>query len=99
MLTLMKPMLDLVPVFLALWRTGAVPVVLDPGTPREQKLRSIDEIGPKALIAIPRAQIVPLLYPQSFRTVRHTVTTAHGRLLPGASLGRFARQPTPAATR
>src|SRR5262244_3102283 len=37
-LVLMKPMLDLVLVFSALWKIGAVPVVVDPGASRQQKL-------------------------------------------------------------
>src|SRR5580658_10735742 len=50
---LMKPSLELVPVFLALWHVGAIPLVVDPGASKEQKLRSIEDIRPNVLVGIP----------------------------------------------
>jgi acyl-coenzyme A synthetase/AMP-(fatty) acid ligase len=52
---LMKPSLELVPVFLALWHVGAIPLVVDPGASKEQKLKSIEDIRPNVLVGIPIA--------------------------------------------
>ncbi len=92
-LILMKPMLDFVPIFLALWKAGAVPVALDPGAPRSQKLKSIREIAPTALIGIPAAHALRYLYRKPFRSIARGLTVGtHG--FPGApTLRSFLRRP------
>ena len=89
---LMKPVLDFVPVFLALWKVGAIPIALDPGAPKEQKLKSIEEIGPKVLVGIPIAHALRLLYPRVFRSITRALTIGnHG--VPGApALKSFLRK-------
>jgi olefin beta-lactone synthetase len=94
-LVLMKPMLDLVPVFIALWKIGAVPLVMDPGAPREQKLRAVEEIGPKVLIGIPIAHLLRFLYPRTFRSISHAVVAGRAWFLPGRpTLESFLRAPS-----
>jgi acyl-CoA synthetase (AMP-forming)/AMP-acid ligase II/pimeloyl-ACP methyl ester carboxylesterase len=91
-LILMKPMLDFVPIFLALWKVGAVPVALDPGAPKEQKLKCIEQIGPRVLVGIPMAHVLRLLYPKVFRSITRALTVGnHG--VPGApALKSFLRE-------
>ncbi len=89
---LMKPTLEFVPIFLALWKVGAIPVTVDPGAPKQQKLKSIEDIGPKLLVGIPIAHALRLLYPKVFRTITHAVTVGK-RGIPGApSFRSFIRK-------
>lgn len=90
-LILVKPMLDMVPVFLALWKIGAVPVLVDPGGSREHKLKAVEEIGPKALIGIPIAHLLRLLYPKTLRSVTHPVVAGGSWSPAGPTLRSFVR--------
>ena len=90
---LMKPVLDFIPIFLALWQVGAIPVALDPGAPKEQKLKSIEEIGPKVLIGIPLAHALRLLYPRAFRSITRAVTVGNVGVPGAPSTKSFLRVP------
>src|SRR5580698_11388336 len=92
-LILMKPMLDLVPVFLALWHVGAVPLVVDPGASKEQKLKSIEDAGPNVMVAIPLAQPLRIMYRKAFRTIQRSVTVGNFAPLGGPTLKSFLRLP------
>lgn len=90
-LILMKSMQDLAPVFLALWKIGAVPLVFDGGGARQQKLRLIEEAAPKALIGIPISHALRVYYRKAFGSVSHSVSTGHFRFgVP--TLGSFLRR-------
>src|ERR1017187_2662591 len=86
----MKPMLDLAPVFVALWKTGAVPLVLDGGGPRDQEPRLMEEAGPKALIGIPISHALRIYYRKAFQSVSPSVATGHS-WFGGPTLESFLR--------
>ena len=90
---LMKPSLELVPVFLALWHVGAVPLVVDPGASKEQKLKSIEDAGPNVMVAIPLAQPLRIMYRKAFRTIQRSVTVGDFAPLGGPTLKSFLRLP------
>ena len=83
---LMKPSLELVPVFLALWHVGAIPLVVDPGASKEQKLKSIEDAGPNVMVAIPLAQPLRIMYRKAFRTIARSVTVGGFAPLGGPTL-------------
>ncbi len=91
-LMLMKPVPDLAPVFLALWKIGAVPLVLDGGGDREQKLKLIEESAPKGLIGIPLSHALRVYYRKAFGSVSHPVTTRYSWLTGAPSLDSFRRR-------
>src|SRR5271156_27291 len=90
---LMKPSLELVPVFLALWHVGAIPLVVDPGASKEQKLKSIEDAKPNVMVAIPIAQPLRMLYRKAFRSVTRSVTVGDFAPLGGPTLKSFLRLP------
>lgn len=90
---LMKPMLDFVPVFLALWHAGAIPLVVDPGASKEQKLKSIEDIGPNVLVGIPLAHALRILYRKAFRSISRSVTIGGFSPVGGPTLKSFLRAP------
>jgi acyl-CoA synthetase (AMP-forming)/AMP-acid ligase II len=58
----------------ALFKVGAVPVMVDPGIGRHQMRRCLSEVQGEAFIGVPRAHLFRTLYPGAFRSVRVAVT-------------------------
>jgi len=73
-LLLVRPGVDLIGVTFALFKMGAVPVIIDPGMGRRAFLRCVQDAQPGAFIGIPAAHLLRLLYPSAFRSVSHAVT-------------------------
>ena len=69
-LVMVKPGLPLIALVFALFKTGAVPVVIDPGMGIRNFLSCVRRSRPKALVGIPLAQILSRVFPGSFRTVK-----------------------------
>src|SRR5262245_29100609 len=73
-LMLVRPGFEFFSLTFALFRLGAVPVLLDPGMGRERVLGAIREVEPEAMIAIPRGHLARVLFPKNFASVRIKVT-------------------------
>ncbi|MGA9701207.1 AMP-binding protein, partial [Pseudomonas sp.] len=91
---LMKPSLELVPVFLALWHVGAIPLVVDPGASKEQKLKSIEDIRPNVLVGIPLVHALRILHRKAFRSITRSVTIGGFSPVGGPTLKSFLRLPS-----
>ncbi|MCC5021398.1 MAG: AMP-binding protein [Candidatus Synoicihabitans palmerolidicus] len=61
--------LPLIASVFALFSHGAVPVVIDPGMGRDAFLRCIKRTQPRALLGIPRARFLSLIFRRAFRSV------------------------------
>lgn len=92
-LLLIKPMLDFMPIFLALWKVGAIPVAVDPGAARVQKLNAIGEIAPRVLVGIPAAHALRVMYPRTFRSTTRTVTVGAAWFPGSPTFAQFRREP------
>lgn len=68
-LVMVRPGLPLVAAAFALFKIGAVPVIIDPGMGLGGFLSCVARSRPRALVGIPLAQIVSRLCRRSFRTV------------------------------
>ncbi|MFT4977499.1 MAG: acyl-CoA synthetase (AMP-forming)/AMP-acid ligase II, partial [Myxococcota bacterium] len=55
---LVKPCLEFIPLVFAIFKIGAVPVLIDPGMGREGFLRCIKHIKPRVLIGEPIAHVI-----------------------------------------
>ena len=84
----------------ALFKTGAIPVVVDPGMGVKGMLNCLMESEPEAFIGIPKAHLLRLLFPKYFKTV-HVHATVGRRFLWGGytmdSLRAFPWSPFPCA--
>ena len=58
----------------ALFKLGAVPVLIDPGIDRRALRQCLDEAAPEAFVGIPLAQLARWLLRWARRSVRHVVT-------------------------
>lgn len=71
---LAPPSFEFFPLVFALFKVGAVIVMIDPGIGREAMLKCLDEVQPGAFIGIPAAQIARLLFRKPFKNVKAVVT-------------------------
>lgn len=87
-LLLVKPGRDLIVTVFALFKLGAIPLVIDPGMGLGAFLRCVRQARPSAVVAIPAGTILSRLFFRSFRSVRHRFTVREKKLdqLPTGSL-------------
>ncbi|WP_314245086.1 fatty acid CoA ligase family protein [Streptomyces sp. DSM 40907] len=77
----------------ALFRVGAVPVVVDPGMGVRRMLHCYRAVGAEAFIGPPLAQLVRVLGRRTFAGVRVPVTLGRRRLGRGHTLGELRATP------
>lgn len=78
-LVMVRQGLPLIASAFALFRLGAVPVIVDPGMGLKNFLACVRHAQPRALVGIPFAQLVSRIFRPSFRSVSVRVT-AHSTL-------------------
>ena len=74
-LLFVRPCLDFPALVFALFKLGAIPVMIDPGMGRKNLLRAIAQVKPKGLIAVPEIHLARLVFPHSFSSLTHFITT------------------------
>ncbi len=99
-LMMVKPGIEFIAVTFALMKIGAVPVLIDPGMGRKAFLQCVAETEPTAMIGIPLAHLVRVLFPKPFQMITHPVTVGKRRFWNGATLEELrstTRDPFPVA--
>ena len=71
---MVRPSLEFFILIFAMFKTGAVPVVVDPGMGIQRMLGCLKESRAQAMIGIPLAHALRVLRPGFFKTVEHKVT-------------------------
>lgn len=89
-LLMVRPSLDFFALVFALFKAGAVPVMIDPGMGLSRLLHCVQAAAPEALIGIPPAQAVRALRPRFFRSVRRHVTVGRRWFWGGRTLAQIA---------
>lgn len=69
-----KLSLDFMPIIFALYRIGAIVVLIDPGMGRKGLLDCVERIGPTAMVGVSQAMIATRFYPKKFKSVRCKIT-------------------------
>ena len=77
------PCLEFMPLCFALYKIGAILVLIDPGMGREGLLSCVQRIKPRVLIGIPKAMIASMLFGKYFHSVEIKVTVGWGSWLWG----------------
>jgi len=77
-LLMVKPGLDLIRIVFALFKIGAVPIVIDPGMGLQGFLRCVRHSRPEVLVGLPVAALVSRLFVGSFRGLRARVAVTRG---------------------
>ncbi len=71
---MVNPSLEFFVLTFALFKTGAVPVIVDPGMGAARMVQCLKESMPEAFIGISKAHLLRILYPAFFKTIRTWVT-------------------------
>ena len=90
-LLMVRPGVDFVATAFALFKIGAVPVLIDPGMGVGRMLDCIRQVDVEAFIGIPRAQALRLIKPAAFPSVRHVVTVGSRWRWGGTTLTELSR--------
>lgn len=83
---MVRPSPEFVCLTFALFRMGAVVILIDPGMGVKNMLRCIGRVRPEVLVAIPLVQFLSRLFPEPFRTVRARICVGRSFGLLGTSL-------------
>ncbi|MCJ8331863.1 MAG: AMP-binding protein [Lentisphaeria bacterium] len=83
---MIKPNLEFLPLIYALFKLGAVPVLIDPGMGKQNLLDCVKNTEPHVFIGIPKANLARLVYRKYFKSVKIVVTTGPEKLFSGHSL-------------
>jgi acyl-CoA synthetase (AMP-forming)/AMP-acid ligase II len=90
---MVKPSLEFFTLTFAIFKTGAIPVVVDPGMGIRRMVACLKESRPEAFIGIPAAHILRKLYPRFFETVKIWVTVGRRWFWGGHTLKTIHRLP------
>ncbi len=83
-LMLVNQGMELIALTFALFKMGAVPVMIDPGMGRASFLACVEEAEPAAMIGIPRAHFAKMVFRKPLRSIERAFIT-EGRWWAGAS--------------
>ena len=90
---MVKPSLDFFVLIFALFKTGAIPVVVDPGMGIQRMVGCFKSSRPEAFIGIPLAHVVRTVYPGFFKTVKTWVTVGRRWFWGGHTLAQLRQAP------
>ncbi len=90
---MVKPSPEFFALTFALFKTGAVPVVVDPGMGLRRMITCFQESRPNAFIGIPLAHVVRKIYPRFFDTVTTWITVGRRWFWGGFDLEQIRSTP------
>jgi len=90
---MVNPGLEFFMIIYALFKTGAVPVVVDPGMGIRRMVDCFKQGLPEAFIGIPPAHVIRRFYPRFFKTVRVWVTAGRRWFWRGFTLNQLRQMP------
>jgi len=90
-LVMVKPGFEFLGLIFALFKMGAVPVMIDPGMGVGRMLDCIRTADLKGFVGVPLAHVIRVLRPSVFKSVRSLVTVGKRWFWRGATLGELAR--------
>jgi acyl-CoA synthetase (AMP-forming)/AMP-acid ligase II len=70
--------LDFMPIIFALYRIGAIVVLIDPGMGRAGLLSCVERIAPVAMVGVPKAMVATRFFPSRFKSLKIKVTVGSG---------------------
>lgn len=71
---MVRPSLDFFILSFAMFKAGAIPVMVDPGMGIRRMLRCLEESRPSGFIGVPLAHIMRRIFPKYFKSVKYAVT-------------------------
>ncbi|MEA3280188.1 MAG: fatty acid CoA ligase family protein [Thermodesulfobacteriota bacterium] len=90
---MVKPSVEFFALTFALFKIGAVPVVVDPGMGIKRMLLCLEESRAKAFIGIPIAHALRTFFPKYFKTIKTNITVGRRWFWKGLTLKHIRRLP------
>jgi acyl-CoA synthetase (AMP-forming)/AMP-acid ligase II len=90
---MVKPGIEFFVLIFAMFKCGAVPVVVDPGMGARRMMHCLESTRPEAFIGIPLAHILRVCFPRYFRSILTTVTVGTKLFWGGATLAKLFVRP------
>lgn len=75
----------------ALFKAGAVPILIDPGLGKKNVLHCIKQSEPRGIIAVPLAHAIKTLLPTAFKSIQLSVTVGRKWFWGGPTLDQIKR--------
>ena len=90
---MVRPGMEFFIIVFAMFKVGAIPVVVDPGMGIERMLQCLEEGRPVAFIGIEKAHLLRKLKPRYFKSVKHWVTVGNRWFWGGYTLDQLLTGP------
>ncbi len=90
---MVQPGMEFFTIVFAMFKVGAIPVVVDPGMGIERMLQCLEEGKPVAFIGIEKAHLLRKLKPHYFKSVKHWVTVGNRWFWGGHTLDQLMSGP------
>ncbi len=91
-LLMVRPSLDFAALAFALFKVGAVPVMIDPGMGPKEFVRCVGQVRPQAMLGIPAAHVLRAALRPWFRSIRIPVVLGRSRLFCRLSTNALLRR-------
>jgi len=85
-LLMVRPGIEFIGLTFALFRIGAVPVLIDPGMGPVRLLKCIQQVEPHAMVAVPLVHIIKSFRKKYFSSITHSVTVGKKLFWDGVAL-------------
>jgi acyl-CoA synthetase (AMP-forming)/AMP-acid ligase II len=93
---MVPPGMEFFIIVFAMFKVGAVPVVVDPGMGIDRMVQCLQQGRPKAFIGIEKAHILRLIRPKHFKQIRHWITVGRRWFWGGHTFSQLvSREPGP----
>jgi acyl-CoA synthetase (AMP-forming)/AMP-acid ligase II len=89
---LVPPSIDFITLVFALFKTGAISILIDPGMGRRNMIRCLSESRPEGFIGIPLAQAVRTLFRRRFPLAKFNLTVGRRWFWGGPTLAELRRR-------
>ena len=90
---MVKPSLEFFALTFAIFKVGAIPVMIDPGMGVKRMLHCLKATEATGFVGIPLAHVLRKFSPGSFRSIKSVVTVGKRLFWGGATLADFLAQP------
>jgi len=90
---MVRPGIDFFALTFALFRSGIVVVLIDPGMGKKRLLTCLDEVDADGMIAVPMAHAVRVLCGRRFSSMRYNVTIGRRWFWGGETIARLRQSP------
>ncbi|MZH42218.1 MAG: AMP-binding protein, partial [Nitrospinae bacterium] len=82
---------DFVTLTFALFKAGAVPVLIDPGMGKKNVLHCVKQSEPRGIIAVPLVHAIKSLMPSAFKSIQFSVTVGKNWFWRGPTLEKIKK--------